>query len=130
MTRMVRKGSFPGIRQKPEKVVHVGHSFGSGQTYALSAMYPDLTDAIVLTGFPMNSSFMPSFLTGANFQQARSQGQSQQGQGDLSQYAPGYLVNSNINANHYLFFHAPPTSIPACSSSQSRARNPWPWASS
>ena len=112
MTWMVRKGSFPGIRQKPEKVVHVGHSFGSGQTYALSAMYPDLTDAIVLTGFSMNSSFMPSFLTGANFQQARSQGQSQQGQGDLSQYAPGYLVSSNINANHYLFFHAPPNFDP------------------
>lgn len=98
---MVRKGSFPGIHQKPEKVVHVGHSFGSGQTYALSAMYPDLSDAIVLTGFSLNSSFMPYFLTGANFQQAQSQGQIE---GD---YPPGYLVSSNINANHYLFFHAP-----------------------
>ena len=101
MTRMVRKGSFPGIHQKPEKVVHVGHSFGSGQTYALSAMYPDLSDAIVLTGFSLNSSFMPFFLTGANFQQAHGQ---IEGEGD---YPPGYLVSSNINANHYLFFHAP-----------------------
>ena len=112
MTQMVRNGSFPSIRQKPQKIVHVGHSFGSGQTYALSAMYPNITDAIVLTGFSMNSTFMPYFIAGANFQQAQlllssSSSKNRPTNSSSSNYPPGYLLSSNTNANQYLFFYPP-----------------------
>ncbi|KAI9699488.1 MAG: hypothetical protein M1836_003099 [Candelina mexicana] len=36
---------------KPDKVVHVGHSFGSFLTSALIAKYPSLTDGVILTGY-------------------------------------------------------------------------------
>jgi pimeloyl-ACP methyl ester carboxylesterase len=64
---MLRNGTFPQVNHTFTKVVHVGHSFGSAQTYALANMYPHLTDGIVLTGFSMNGSFPPYFLAGGNF---------------------------------------------------------------
>ncbi|CZR57996.1 uncharacterized protein PAC_07886 [Phialocephala subalpina] len=67
LTQMLRNGTFPGVNNTFSKVVHVGHSFGSAQTYSLANMYPDLTDGIVLTGFSMNGSFPPFFLAGGNF---------------------------------------------------------------
>ena len=65
LTQMLRNGTFPGFNQTFSKVVHVGHSFGSAQTYALASMYPNITDGIVLTGFSMNGSFVSSFAAGA-----------------------------------------------------------------
>lgn len=70
LTGMLRNGTFPGVNHTFEKVVHVGHSFGSAQTYSLANMYPHLTDGIVLTGFSMNVTFISSFLAGGNYQQA------------------------------------------------------------
>lgn len=104
LTEMVRKGSIPGQQQeeKPEKVVHVGHSFGSGLSYALTATFPELSDGIVLTGFALNSSFQGYFLAGGNFQQAHLSTMK-----NRESYAPGYLVSSDVNANQVLFF-APP----------------------
>ena len=95
--------------------MHVGHSFGSGQTYALSALYPNLTDGIVLTGFSLNTSFAPYFLAGSNFQQAHTllspltkNGTTSKGSSNsASYYPPGYLISSNINANEVLFFYPP-----------------------
>lgn len=107
LTEMVRKGSFPvpgqkQQQQKPGKVVHVGHSFGSGLSYAMSAMFPDLSDGIVLTGFSMNMTFQPYFLAGANFKQAYLSTMN-----NASSYPPGYLVSSDINSNEILFFSPP-----------------------
>ena len=70
LTTLLREGRFPSVPHAFTKVVHVGHSFGSVQTLALAAMYPDASDAVVLTGFSTNSSFTPYFLLGANFMQA------------------------------------------------------------
>ena len=36
---------------KPNKVVHIGHSFGSFLTSAFLAMYPSLTDGAIITGY-------------------------------------------------------------------------------
>lgn len=47
--------------------VHIGHSFGSAMTYALSSRYPNITDAIVLTGFSQAPSYLGLFALGANF---------------------------------------------------------------
>ena len=71
LTRMLRNGTFPGAtNQTFAKVVHVGHSFGSAQTYSLVNKYPELSDGIILTGFSMNSSFVGLFAAGNNLQQA------------------------------------------------------------
>jgi len=67
---MLRNGSFPGVNHAFSKVVHVGHSFGSAQTYAIANNYPNITDAIILTGFTMNSSFAGYFVAGGNYQLA------------------------------------------------------------
>ncbi|KAK2629959.1 hypothetical protein QTJ16_000779 [Diplocarpon rosae] len=132
LTRMLRDGTFPGVNRTFRKVVHVGHSFGSAQTYSLANLYPDLTDGIVLTGFTMNTSFVGSFAAGGNFQLARknqplrfSNATGAQVSSLLSMYAEplldyiapvdlrsipapqnlpnGYLVSSNAEANKYLF---------------------------
>ncbi|KAF2200660.1 hypothetical protein GQ43DRAFT_441343 [Delitschia confertaspora ATCC 74209] len=53
VTLAARAGTVPGIA-KPggfKKVVHVGHSFGSILSYWLSALDPNVTDGLVLTGF-------------------------------------------------------------------------------
>ncbi|KAJ5781328.1 hypothetical protein N7457_006488 [Penicillium paradoxum] len=99
LTRMVRNGEISHIKT-PSKIVHVGHSFGSSQTVALSAMYPDLSDALVLTGWSTSADYMPMFLTGANFQQARLNGKN-------SDYTGGYLTSGDVGSNVYLFFYPP-----------------------
>ncbi|PMD34672.1 hypothetical protein L207DRAFT_588186 [Hyaloscypha variabilis F] len=133
LTQMLRNGTFPGVNQTFNKVVHVGHSFGSAQTYALASMYPNLTDGIVLTGFSMNGSFVSSFAAGGNFQQANRNQPLRFGnitgigaQNVLSMYAEplvsyispidltslpapqalpnGYLVTSDIEGNKLQFF--------------------------
>jgi pimeloyl-ACP methyl ester carboxylesterase len=90
---------------KPGKIVHVGHSFGSILTYGVSATYPDLSDGIVLTGYSMNSSFMPMFMAGANLQQARLN----QSPGAFSNpgqnYTSGYLTNADMGNNEYMFLY-------------------------
>jgi pimeloyl-ACP methyl ester carboxylesterase len=42
------------ILAKPSKVVHIGHSFGSFLTSAFIALYSDLTDGAIITGFILN----------------------------------------------------------------------------
>ena len=131
LTMMLRNGKFPGVPKAFTKTVHVGHSFGSAQTYALANMYPSATDAIVLTGFSMNSSFVSSFLAGGNFMQANMvsplrfgnvdpvQAQSLIANSPLAGYAAGidftkippgqnlpngYLISGNSAADQLLFF--------------------------
>jgi pimeloyl-ACP methyl ester carboxylesterase len=133
LTQMLRNGSFPGVNHTFSKVVHVGHSFGSAQTYALANMYPNTTDGIVLTGFSMNGSFVSPFVAGGNFQQANqnqplrfSNITGLQALNALSMYAEplvsyispidlsalpapqalpnGYLITSDIEGNKLQFF--------------------------
>ena len=40
-----------------DKIIHVGHSYGSVMTYALIAIYPNVSDAAVLTGFINSKEF-------------------------------------------------------------------------
>ncbi|KAJ6010197.1 hypothetical protein N7522_005213 [Penicillium canescens] len=99
LTRMVREGSISdSCIKQPSKIVHVGHSFGSAQTYGLTAKYPDLSDGIILTGFSMNASFMGMFISGANFQQARFNKRQE------SDYSAGYFTSGDIGNNMYLYF--------------------------
>ncbi|KAK1983563.1 Alpha/Beta hydrolase protein [Colletotrichum cereale] len=97
LTDKLRAGAVPGLGCTFEKIVHVGHSLGSIHSYALTAMYPGISDGVVLTGFAPNTTFFPDFLLGGAFIQA----------GDvpsLSDYSPGYLASSYEGAVHVNFF--------------------------
>ncbi|KAL0257470.1 hypothetical protein SLS55_008283 [Diplodia seriata] len=136
LTEQARDGSFPGVNTSYSSVVHVGHSFGSIQSYILAALYPNITDGLVLTGFSLNSTFNPSFLAGGNFQQASinaplrfgSPGLAQTVEDFLFQSSPlydwvapvdltalpapldlpdGYITIANSGANQYQFFLPP-----------------------
>ncbi|KAK1958527.1 alpha/beta-hydrolase [Colletotrichum sublineola] len=97
LTDKLRAGTVPGLDCTFEKIVHVGHSFGSIHSYALTAMYPGISDGVVLTGFSPNTTFFSDFLLGGAFIQA----------GDvpsLSNYPSGYLASSYEGAVHVNFF--------------------------
>ncbi|KAH0846259.1 hypothetical protein FOPE_11977 [Fonsecaea pedrosoi] len=64
LTLMARNGTIYSLAAKaqpataqfnsltaPNKIVHVGHSFGSFLTSALVAKYPTLTDGVIITGY-------------------------------------------------------------------------------
>ena len=87
---------------KFDKVVGVGHSFGSIITQALTVQYPDLLDAAILTGFSVNSSGMPIFLQGLNLAVAN--------QNQPSRFADlnnAFLVSGTAISNQIGFFRAP-----------------------
>ncbi|OAA74553.1 hypothetical protein LEL_08134 [Akanthomyces lecanii RCEF 1005] len=68
LTWMADEGHLCGLGgHRFTKKVHVGHSFGSAMTYSLSSRYPNITDAIVLTGFSQAPSYLGLFALGANF---------------------------------------------------------------
>jgi pimeloyl-ACP methyl ester carboxylesterase len=51
----------------PQKVVHVGHSFGSLLTFALISFFPTVSDGAILTGFSGATQFLPITLAGWDF---------------------------------------------------------------
>ena len=65
LTQLFLSGSWEG--KKFDKVVHVGHSFGSELSYGLARDNPTLSNGLVLTGFSSNASFVPYFELGGNF---------------------------------------------------------------
>ncbi|KAK4580518.1 hypothetical protein LTR86_000721 [Recurvomyces mirabilis] len=107
LTQDLRKGGIWGVPCGFDKVVHVGHSFGSEHTYALTAMYPTISDGIALTGFSQNGSFIPYFAFGGNFISARNVS-------GLAKYnyPAGYLAAGDISAVQTNFF-APGSFDPA-----------------
>jgi len=71
VTTMLRKGTLPSVPHAFTKIVNVGHSFGSGLSYALAAMDPTATDAIILTGFSANTSYFPLWIASSDNKLAR-----------------------------------------------------------
>ena len=67
LTRQAQQGHLCGIPNKFAKTIHVGHSFGSVITNTLTAMYPDITKGIVLTGFSQIGNYLADFALGGNF---------------------------------------------------------------
>ncbi|KAG5942772.1 hypothetical protein E4U53_007167 [Claviceps sorghi] len=67
ITEMARAGQLPQVSRKFSKIIHLGHSFGSAMTYGLTALYPSISDGIVLTGFSQVSKYMAYFALAANF---------------------------------------------------------------
>ena len=71
VTTKLRNGKIDGITDSFAKIVHVGHSFGSVQSYWLSALYPNNTDGVVLTGYSTASQFLAYIIAGWNLHSAR-----------------------------------------------------------
>jgi len=99
VTKRLRAGELPDVQKKFEKIVHVGHSFGSILTYELVAMHPDISDGIILTGYSQNGSYVPAISAGMNWQVARMNQPARFGN-----HSTGYLTWSNLGSNQYGFF--------------------------
>ena len=57
ITEIVRDGKLSSYASNSvnfDKIIHVGHSYGSFVTYAFSSLYSNLSDALILTGFIYN----------------------------------------------------------------------------
>lgn len=100
VTRLARTQKLPGVAQgrRFDKIVHVGHSFGSIQSYALARDEPSLSDGLILTGFSANGTFLPFFQLGGNFVSVTSVPAA------ASQYVAGYLAAGNPSAVQTNFF--------------------------
>lgn len=96
LTDKLRAGTIPGAA-KFAKVLHVGHSFGSVQSYVLSAQYPSISDGLGLTGFAQNGSFLSQFLLGGNFRGAQVYPQ-------FATLPRGYLAPASEQGVHINFF--------------------------
>lgn len=96
LTEQLRNGDISSISKKFDTVVHIGHSFGSEHSYLLTAMYPELSDGIALTGFSHNGSFLPFFELGGNFVDAPNLG--------LDSYVHGYLAPATESGVQTNFF--------------------------
>ncbi|TQN69259.1 hypothetical protein CSHISOI_06224 [Colletotrichum shisoi] len=97
LTDKLRAGDVPGVDCTFDKIVHVGHSFGSVHSYALVAAHPEISDGIVLTGFAPNVTFLPDFLLGGAFVRASDIPA-------LSGYTDGYMASSYEGAVQVCFF--------------------------
>ncbi|KAH0598446.1 hypothetical protein MHUMG1_03744 [Metarhizium humberi] len=98
LTDTARGGQLRGVAHKFNKTVHLGHSFGSAMTYALTALHPDITDAIVLTGFSQVPQFLAYFALGANFAPVANNRLL------AGHYAAGYVAPRDSIGVHINFF--------------------------
>ncbi|CAM1505140.1 Fc.00g107770.m01.CDS01 [Cosmosporella sp. VM-42] len=98
LSSQLRQGKLKGVSAKFDKILHVGHSFGSVLTYTLANMAPELTDAIVLTGFSQVFNFIPLFAVGNNFVPAKDI------RAIANQYPKGYVATEDSVGWHLAFF--------------------------
>lgn len=94
LTTGLRAGALAGVATAFDKVVHVGHSFGSIQTYSLTVLHPDASDGLVLTGFSQQGEFLPYFGLASNFRAAADD----EDYDASACYPAGYLALGNARA--------------------------------
>ncbi|KAF2482664.1 hypothetical protein BDY17DRAFT_251478 [Neohortaea acidophila] len=82
LSNMLREGSIQGI-PKFEKVLHVGHSFGSIQTVGVLKMDPNVWDGVALTGYSTQSLYFDFFELASDFVEAQPL---------IPEYPLGYLA--------------------------------------
>jgi pimeloyl-ACP methyl ester carboxylesterase len=102
ISRLVQTGELHKRISKPEKLVHVGHSFGSLITNGLVAAHPSLSDGVVLTGFSHNTSWTPLFELCLGFELARTNNLAR-----FRGYDSGYLTWGNEYDNQCAFYTYP-----------------------
>ncbi|KAK0755705.1 hypothetical protein N5P37_011737 [Trichoderma harzianum] len=101
LTRLVKSGQYTG-KYSQTKVVYMGHSFGSAISYTALANDVSLADAIVLTGFSLNTTYANplGFLQASQPRIAASQHPAKWQQLDT-----GYLVPADLYSNVNTFFN-------------------------
>ncbi|KAK9316491.1 catalytic protein [Lipomyces starkeyi] len=100
LIQSLRAGRFAG--QKFDHVVGVGHSFGSIQSIGITATFPKDLDAVVLTGFSINTNGLG--ITIADFNLAiASQNQPLR----FATLPSGYLVTESSISNQFAFLRYP-----------------------
>jgi len=100
LAKSLRQGHFSEL--KFEKVIGVGHSFGSIISNAITKQYPEALDAAILTGFSTDLSSQPLFLQALNLALANENQPLRFG--ELNN---GFLVSSTVISNQIGFFKAP-----------------------
>ena len=88
--------------KKWNKVVGIGHSYGSAQTEAVSASNPDFYDAVILQGFSANASYLPNYLQAGTYSIARDTLPNH-----LADKPPTWLVTGSLAAAQIPFFYFP-----------------------
>jgi len=100
LTTSLREGHFSDL--KFQKVIGVGHSFGSIISNAITKQYPSALDAAILTGYSADLSSQPLFLQALNLALAN---QNQPLRFGLLNN--GFLVSDTVISNQIGFFKAP-----------------------
>jgi pimeloyl-ACP methyl ester carboxylesterase len=103
LTTLIRAGNVSHV-PVPKKVIHVGHSFGSELSAAISSVAPELTDGVVLTGYSALANFTNLFLANSALHIAS---QNQPKRFPASTYSNGYLTWPDKYSNQYSFFKYP-----------------------
>ncbi|KAK3984059.1 alpha/beta-hydrolase [Cladorrhinum sp. PSN332] len=104
ITKLVRGGHYTGSIGKPDKLILIGHSFGSVLSNQVVATHGDLIDGVVLTGFSYNQTAF----SGLQFTDTIGlRIAAQQQPGKWRQLDTGYLTNVDIYSNVAGFFKAP-----------------------
>jgi pimeloyl-ACP methyl ester carboxylesterase len=88
---------YPGL--KFDKIIHVGHSLGSITTYGLISVYPNVSDAAILTGFLIDSQVFNSRQTAMGYAFAP-----QADHNLFSHFPSGYVVQATPGAVQTGFF--------------------------
>lgn len=104
LTTLVRTNSIAGI-PAPQRVIHVGHSFGSQLTQALAAAAPGLTDGIVLTGYSALAEYQPLFLASSSFHIAAENQPRRFNNSDYN--STGFVTWPTKYSNQYSFLQYP-----------------------
>ena len=102
ISEMVRAGEISSYASNSiafDKIIHLGHSYGSFVTYAFTSLYPTLSDAVVLTGF------IDSNEIGQNRQTAMGLEYAPESDPKLfGEFSSGYVVSGTKSAMQTGFF--------------------------
>ncbi|KIW29451.1 uncharacterized protein PV07_05265 [Cladophialophora immunda] len=103
LTTLARAGNISQV-PVPQKVIHVGHSFGSELSASLASVAPDLTDGVVLTGYSAISNYSTLFVANSALHFANV---NQPKRFPPSTYSSGFLTWPDKYGNQYSFFEYP-----------------------
>lgn len=103
LTTLVRGGNIAQVPQ-PQKVLHVGHSWGSILSNALAAVAPQLSDGLVLTAYSHLVTYQNLFIADTSFHIAS---QNQPDRFPSETYSTGFLTWPDKYANQYSFLLYP-----------------------
>ncbi|OCT52486.1 hypothetical protein CLCR_10360 [Cladophialophora carrionii] len=103
LTTLVRAGNVTQV-PVPQKVIHVGHSWGSELSVGLAAVAPGLSDGVVLTGYSALSQYTAFFIANTAFRLAN---QNQPRRFPPSRYSSGFLTWPDKSGNQFSFLEYP-----------------------